>query len=325
MSTHLVNPKRKPGPKSSLNGRGNPTRLTEIVINGNVRIPRSVKDFDSFHRWVLSEDHPDQGKFSWFGDTLWVEAFSELVNHLSDAELARMRAQAQALGPVRQAANGSHAGDILIDEIIRIPHWVRNLDSFRRWAFSDVFPEHGRIAFLAGKVWVDMSMETLFHSQIKTVITIVVGSIVLNESLGFFCADKMRMANRASGLSNEPDAMFVSNVSLEKGLAVLKNGDQSIEVTGSVDMALEVISKSSVGKDTIDARKAYAKAGIAEYWLVDSTVEIPELAIYRLTGGKYVAARKRDGWVKSNVFGRSFRLTCRKDAEGVSHFNLETK
>jgi hypothetical protein len=41
--------------------------------------------------------------------------------------------------------------------------------------------------------------------------------------------------------------------------------------------------------------------------------------------GKYAAARKHDSWVKSKVFGRSFRLTSKKDAKGVSQFNLETK
>ncbi|MBM3993171.1 MAG: hypothetical protein FJ303_03300 [Planctomycetes bacterium] len=64
---------------------------------------------------------------------------------------------------------------------------------------------------------------------------------------------------------------------------------------------------------------------MSEYWLADSTIETPELVIMRLVNGKYVAARRDDGWVKSHVFGRSFRLTCRKDVKDVSQFNLETK
>jgi Uma2 family endonuclease len=219
----------------------------------------------------------------------------------------------------------TRAADIVINGNVHIPHWVTDHDSFRRWAFSDDFPERGRFAFLAGKLWVDLSMETHFHNQIKTVITIVVGSIVLNEALGRFYSDRMLLTERALGLSNELDAMFVSNDRLEKGLAALKKGDQSKELSGAPDMALEVVSKSSVEKDTIASMEQYAKAGITEYWLVDSRSENPELEIYRLARGKYVAARKQDGWVKSHVFGRSFRLTCRKDANGVSHFNLESK
>ncbi len=96
-------------------------------------------------------------------------------------------------------------------------------------------------------------------------------------------------------------------------------------LTGAADLALEVVSKTSIEKDLVDSIDLYAKAGITEYWLVDSTVESPELVILRLVAGEYGAARRHDGWVKSNVFGRSVRLTCKKDAKGVSQFNLETK
>jgi Uma2 family endonuclease len=226
-------------------------------------------------------------------------------------------------------ANGrstfARSADIVINGSVHIPPWVTDHDSFRQWAFSDDFPERGRFAFLAGKLCVDLSMGTVFHNQIKTVITIVVGSIVMNEALGRFYADGMLLTNRAIGLSCEPDAMFVSNDHTKKGLAALKQDEKSMELAGPVDMALEVVSKSSGDKDMIDAMDLYARAGIREYWLVDSTIENPELVIMRLVAGKYVSARKQDGWVKSKVFGRSFRLTCRKDAKGVSHFNLETK
>lgn len=229
----------------------------------------------------------------------------------------------------RPATNGrvkvARRADIIVNGNVLIPSWVKDLDSFRRWAFSDDFPERGRFSFLDGTLWVDLSMETAIHNQIKTVITIVVGAIVLNDALGRFYADRMLLTHATVGLSNEPDAMFISNDRTEKGLAVLKKGDKSMEVSGSPDMALEIVSKTSVPKDTVVSMDLYAKAGIGEYWLVDSTVEIPELVIMRLVAGKYVTARRQDGWVKSNVFGRSFRLVCKKDAMGLSHFNLKTK
>lgn len=217
------------------------------------------------------------------------------------------------------------AADIVINGSVHIPPWVTDHDSFRRWAFSDEFPERGRYAFLGGTLWVDLSMETDIHNQIKSVITIVLGSIVLNEALGRFYVDGMLLTDRTIGLSNEPDAMFVSNTSLEKGIAALKMGDRSMELTGAADVVLEVVSKTSIEKDLVDSMDLYAKAGIAEYWLVDSTVESPELIIMRLVAGKYVAARRHDRWVKSNVFGRSFRLTSKLDARGMSQFHLETK
>ncbi len=81
--------------------------------------------------------------------------------------------------------------EIVIEGSVQIPFWVTDHASFRRWAFSDDFPERGRFAFLADKLWVDLSVETDLHNQIKTVITIIVGSIVLNEALGRFYVDGM--------------------------------------------------------------------------------------------------------------------------------------
>jgi len=222
--------------------------------------------------------------------------------------------------------NGSmRISDIVINGSVHIPPWVTDHMTFRRWACSDDFPQRGQFFYLHGKFWVDLSMETLIHNQIKLAFTVMIGSIVLNEVLGRFCGDRMMLTNVAAGLSCEPDGMFLSTEAIESGLVTFTEGDNSLEVIGTPDMVLEVVSKTSVSKDTLDAMILYANAGIAEYWLVDSTIETPELVIMRLVAGKYVAARKQDGWVKSKVFGRSFRLTCKKDAKGVSQFNLETK
>jgi Uma2 family endonuclease len=224
-----------------------------------------------------------------------------------------------------KAKPSKRVSEIVIDGAVQIPSWVTDHASFRRWAFSSDFPERGCFAFLAGRLWVDLSTETDLHNQIKTVITIVVGSIVMNEALGRFYVDGMLLTNRSAGLSCEPDAMFVSTNRLDSGRVALKQGEKSMEITGAPDMALEVVSASSVEKDLVDAITLYAKAGIREYWIVDATNESPELVIMRLAGGKYVAARKRDGWVASKVFGRSFRLTRKKAPKDISQFTLEFK
>ena len=327
MTKQLLKPKKQTARKRGAKA----ARAGDIVINGSVRIPSWVTDVDSFRHWACSDAFPERGRFSWLADYLHVEVYSELLEHLSDAEIERMRTK--AFEPIRRSrsdspngdADGRHAGDIVIDELVRIPWWVRDHDSFRRWAFSDDFPSRGQLFYLNGVLWVDLSMETLIHNQIKGIFAVVVGSIVLLEVLGKYLGDRMTLAHVAAGLSCEPDGMYISNEAFDSGRAMLKEGDKSLEILGTPDMALEVSSKTSVPKDTGLLKELYAKAGIAEYWLVDSTIEAPELVIMRLVTGKYVTARKRDGCVKSNVFGRSFRLTCKKDAKGVSHFNLETK
>ncbi|MSU78946.1 MAG: Uma2 family endonuclease [Gemmataceae bacterium] len=168
-------------------------------------------------------------------------------------------------------------------------------------------------------------METEDHNYIRTIITVVVGSIILNEALGRWYADRMLLTHEGAGLSNEPDAMFVSFNRFANGLAVLKKGGTSKELIGSPNMTLEVIRKSSINKDRVALMAKYAQAGIDKYWLVDSTIETPVLEIYRLVSGKYVVARSNDGWVKSHLFGRSFRLTTRTGGDGVILFALKTK
>lgn len=206
-----------------------------------------------------------------------------------------------------------------------IPNWVIDHETFRRWARSDAFPRRGQFFYLDRKIWMDLARETVIHNQIRVAFIAVVGALNLAEKLGRFVGGRMMLTHVAAGLSCEPDGMFISNAAFERGLATLPEGGASLEIIGTPDMTLEVASKTSVEKDTVALKDLYAKAAIAEYWVVDSTVETPQLEIYRLAAGKYVAARKHDGWVKSNVFGRSFRLTCKKDAHGVSQFNLETK
>ena len=103
---------------------------------------------------------------------------------------------------------------IAVQEDIRIPTWVIDLESFRRWAQSDRFPERGRFSHLAGGLWVDLSMESLGHNQAKGEISVVLGALVKAGKLGRIFFDRMRLTNAEAELSTEPDAMFASEVKL---------------------------------------------------------------------------------------------------------------
>src|SRR5438105_4589106 len=65
-----------------------------------------------------------------------------------------------------------------------------------------------------------------------------------------------------------------------------------VELQGTPEMVLEVISRSSEKKDTVVLMKAYWEAGIPEYWLVDARKEPLKFDILRHTSRGYVAARK---------------------------------
>src|SRR5262245_16975696 len=214
---------------------------------------------------------------------------------------------------------------IVISEEARIPAWVTDHRTFRRWIYSGKFPERGQFFHLNGELWVDLSMESLDHNQIKGVIYAVICSLVLENKLGRFCPDGMMLTNLDVLLSTEPDGIFLSRRSLQTGQVRLKKGGQSLEVIGTPDMVLEVVSKTTINKDTVDLLDLYFRAGIAEYWLVDSRPNYFRFDIYRPGRRKYVAARKTDGWIKSDVFGKSFKLTRTAGAEDTLDYRLEMR
>ena len=98
-----------------------------------------------------------------------------------------------------------------------------------------------------------------------------------------------------------------------------------LELEGSPDMTLEIISASSIKKDTETLRELYHRAGVREYWLVDARAEPIQFDILKHTPSGYVATRKQKGWVKSAVFGKSFLLTQELDARGRPKFVLSVR
>jgi Uma2 family endonuclease len=215
--------------------------------------------------------------------------------------------------------------ELILSGSIRVPEWVQDLDSFRRWTRSDEYPDQGEISFLGGLLWVDPSMERDVHNQIKTECTITLGGLVKVGRLGRFYADNMRLVHPEAGLSTEPDAMFVSQESLQRQRVQLQQGKDSLELVGSPDMVLEVVSPTSVEKDTVHLFDLYHKAGVREYWLVNPLGDAVDFKLYRAAAGKFTAARSQRGWLRSDVFNRSFRLTETAGALGLPDFTLESR
>jgi Uma2 family endonuclease len=218
---------------------------------------------------------------------------------------------------------------VLDGQAIHIPAWVEDHASFRRWAHSDEFPERtGRVCYLAGEVWVDMSKEQIFtHNQVKAEIVRVLGNHAKAERLGRFFPDGVLLSNVEAGLTSQPDGAFVARGTLESGRVRPVEGAKEgyVELEGAPDLVLEVVSDSSVEKDTVTLRQLYWQAGIREYWRVDARGERLRFDILRRTGKGYTSRRSRGGWAKSEVFGRSFRLTRQADELGNPEYSLEVQ
>ena len=90
-------------------------------------------------------------------------------------------------------------------------------------------------------------------------------------------------------------------------------------------MILEVLSKGSVHKDEVVLRQAYWEAGVREYWLVDARKQPLRFDILHHTPRGYSTRRKKDGWIKSDVFGKSFRLSQSTNDLGHPEYSLEVR
>lgn len=209
-----------------------------------------------------------------------------------------------------------------------IPAWVIDLASFRRWTDEPDFPQTGKVWWLRGGVWADMSKEQIFsHNLVRTKITTALDTLVDRESLGLILSDGVLFCNEEADLSGNPDATFISNESRKAGRVTLKPGKEEgfTELHGSPDMVLEVVSDSSEEKDLITLREDYFTAGVREYWLVDARKNPPKFDILRRNSTGFVNPRKQDGWAKSLVFGKAFRLVRTTDALGTPTFRLEVR
>src|SRR6185437_10252635 len=197
------------------------------------------------------------------------------------------------------------------------------------WAGDNDLPEKTRIDFYRGEVWIDMGREQVFtHGHVKTRISTTLDSFTQSRDLGYYFCNGILVTNVAADLSGNPDGTFVSHDSIESGRVACIEGKRDegvVELLGTVDMVLEVVSTSSVGKDTDTLRQAYWEAGVAEYWLVDARGDRLDFRILKHASKGYTETRKQAGWLRSTVFGRSFRLTRKKDKSGHPNFMLEMK
>jgi len=215
--------------------------------------------------------------------------------------------------------------------VISIPAAAaRSLDGFRDWAHSDDFPQRGKVSFIQGEILIDMSPEELeTHNKVKTEITSVLHRLCRELNLGTFYSDRTLLTNDKADLSTEPDGTFASWDAFRSGR--LKRAprkdhpDEFIELRGSPDWVLEIVSRSSATKDTKRLRQAYHRAGIAAYWLINALEKQIDFQILTYRASGYVAAASRQGWRRSAVFACDFRLRRRRDELGDWQYVLESK
>jgi Uma2 family endonuclease len=224
----------------------------------------------------------------------------------------------------------SYVSRVLPDREVIVPASARSLAGFRAWAKSEGFPRRGRISFLDGDIYIDMTPEEIqTHGLLKAEIGSVLVVLNKKKDLGSFFPDGTLLTNVEANLSTEPDACFATWRSLEPRRVRLipRKGaqDQYLELKGTPEWVLEIVSKTSVAKDTKRLRLQYHRAGISEYWLVDARREKLSFQILYRGAADFEPAPNRDGWQTSRVFGCRFRLIRQRGRMGLWQYTLEMK
>ena len=223
------------------------------------------------------------------------------------------------------------ASSVIFEERVEVPYF-HSLADFRAWTLSDEFPEHGRIDYLDGRIEVDMSPENLFsHGTIKTEVVRALANIVRAADSGYLFSDRTRVSCPEADLSAEPDVVYLSAEAIDSDRVRLVPGaggepESYVELEGAPDLVVEIVSDSSVAKDTKRLPVSYWRAGIAEYWLIDVRGERQFFRIHARGAGAYDPAPiDADGFQASAIFGHCFRLDRRRDARGLRVFDLQSR
>ncbi len=97
-----------------------------------------------------------------------------------------------------------------------------------------------------------------------------------------------------------------------------------VELEGSPEMVLEVVSESSVPKDTVELPPLYHQAGVQEFWRMDARGELT-FEILRRDQAGWASTQQPDGWWHSPVFGHYFHLDQSPDPLGRPVFILQAR
>ena len=131
-----------------------------------------------------------------------------------------------------------------------------------------------RLELVDGKVAVSQS-QTPAHSRIVVQMTSVLANHIDSKGLGelFYDLNTILDADNV----RRPDLLFCSKDHLDL------IGDKAME--GAPDLAIEVLSPSSVKTDRVDKFKQYQKAGVMHYWIIDPQEQ--RITVLTLDGTTY--------------------------------------
>ena len=211
-----------------------------------------------------------------------------------------------------------------------IPASAMTYEGFRAWTRSDEFPEQGRrVEFIAGDIYVDFMAERLGgHVLPKGEITRVLANRAKATGAGRAFSDGVRYALTGAVASFEPDVSFVANDTFTEGRIErmpTADGEDTIELAGPPDLVVEVVSPSSVRKDTDRLPAECFAGGVREYWLVDCRGDDLIFTVFTRGMTAFEPVDADDDFAASAVLGKSYRLTRTRGPLGDWDYELQER
>ena len=216
------------------------------------------------------------------------------------------------------------------DAAVVIPASALTYEGFRAWTRSDDYPAFGRVEMIGGDIFVDLTMERIgSHTGPKTEITRVLANRAVALATGTTYADGIRYALTGAVASFEPDVSFVSDAAFAEGRVEripTADGEDTIELSGPPDLVVEIVSPSSVSKDTDRLPAECFAGGVREYWLVDCRGEETAFVIHAPGDAGFLTVEPdADGFAASAVLGKSYRLMRSASPVGDWRYSLEER
>jgi hypothetical protein len=213
---------------------------------------------------------------------------------------------------------------------IEIPSGIGDLAAFRRWVHFADLPEKLPVHFLRGEVWADFSRsDPIDNVALRGALTAALHRFEDGPQPGYFFTVYMLWSSDEAGVATVPDCGFFTKQSLKSGRVRLTNGGnpkyQETEIVGPLDMVCELVSDSSEEKDSEWLMESYFAAGVGEYWLIDARDDTVRFDLSTRGKSKFVRRRSRSGWLRSDVFGKSLRLSRGNKRHPFPSFNVEIR
>ena len=214
---------------------------------------------------------------------------------------------------------------------VELPVAAPDFDTFRAWTLSDDFPRSGKYSYLAGRLEIDLTSESLnTHASLKVDLAAALHVLIVATRLGRVYSDSARVSDPAVGLSCEPDAVVLLHETLRTGRVEFtpkaNRPDDHIEIVGPPDLVAEIVSDSSTAKDRRHEPPLLFASGVTEFWRVDARGDAVRFDLHRRGADGWDAFEPdADGFRRSDLLGRSFRITAEPPVERTVTYLIEDR